>query len=109
MNAPKIPCTMAAALLFALAVFTGCETTDGGGTQVTNNYYGVAYSDPWYHGDYHGDPDVIVIPPPSGNPPDPGLRPTHPIASPPQVSKPSPRPPQIPSTPRPAPRAGGRR
>src|SRR5260221_12686341 len=103
MSTSKISFTFAATLFLASAMFTGCETTDGGGTHVSsNNYYGVGYQDPWYHGDYDDD-DVIIVPPPSGNPPDNGLRPTHPIASPPPVSRPSPRlMPSIPSTPRPA-------
>ena len=115
MNTSKTSFALAAALLCAVGAFTGCETTDGGSAQVTNNYYGVAYNDPWYHGNYHDDPDVILSPPPSGsppssgNPPDQGLHPAHPIALPPQVSKPPPRPtPSIPSRPRPAPRGGGR-
>jgi len=110
MNTSKISFTLTAAFLFAAGAFTGCETTDGGSTQVTNNYYGVAYNDPWYHGDYHDDGDIIVTPPQPGYPPNQGLRPTHPIASPPQVSRPTPPPrPSIPTRPRPAPRGGGRR
>jgi len=127
MNTSKLSFTLAAMLLFVLGMFTACESTDSGSTQVTtNNYYGVGFYDPWYHGDYHDDHDVIVTPPPSdgsppsgnppssGNRPDNGLHPAHPIASPPQVSRPSPRPtPSIPSTPRPASRPasrpGGRR
>jgi len=102
MNTSKLSFSLAAALLFAAGVFTGCESTDGGGAHVSNNYYGMGYQDPWYHGDYDDD-DVIIVPPPSGNPPDNRLRPTHPIASPPPVSRPSPRPmPSIPSAPRPA-------
>lgn len=109
-------------LLFAFGMFTGCESTDSGSTQVTSNvYYGVGFYDPWYHGDYHDDHNVIVTPPrgsspgqgshpiapPPGPPPAEGLRPSHPIASPPDVAA---RPmPSIPSTPRVAPRGGGRR
>jgi hypothetical protein len=111
MNTSKISFTLTAGLLFMTGVFTGCETTDGGNTRVSSStYYGSGYYDPWYHGNYHDDPDVIVSPPPAGNPPDQGLRPTHPIAMPPQVSRPPSRPPpSIPSRPRPAPRGGGRR
>jgi hypothetical protein len=105
MNTSKISFTVAATLLLASGLFTGCASTDEGGTHVSNNYYGVGYQDPWYHGNYHDDDDVIVTPPPV-NPPDQGLRPAHPIAMPP--SRPS-----IPSAPRPAPRpaarGGGRR
>jgi hypothetical protein len=106
MNPFKYTFGLAAALLFALGTFTGCQSTDSGGANVTNNYYGMGYQDPYYYGDYHDDHDVIVTPPPAGNPPDNGLRPTHPIAKPPQA-RPSPQPrPSIPSTPRPAPRGG---
>jgi hypothetical protein len=101
MNMSKFNLIPAASLLFALVLFTGCASTDSDSANVVNNYYGAGYQDPWYHGDYH-DGDVIVTPPPPGNPPDQGLRPTHPIASPP------PRP-SIPSTPRPSPRPAMRR
>jgi hypothetical protein len=107
MNTSKISFTLGAVLLFATGAFTGCETTDGGGTHVSNSYYGVAYNDAWYHGDYHDDGDIIVTPPPV-NPPDQGLRPSHPIARPPQASRPSqPSRPSIPSRPRPSSRGGG--
>ncbi len=131
MNASKISFALSATLLFAAGAFTGCETTDGGSTRVSSGaFYASGYPDPWYYGNYHDDPDVIVSPPPTGNPPDQGLRPAHPIAwpveyspggprqaqavtpraEPPQVSRPPSRPtPSIPSRPRPAPRAGGRR
>lgn len=93
-------------------LLTGCETADHGGGNVTQNYYyGGGYYDPWYYGDYHDDHDhdVVVTPPPGINRPDNGLRPTHPIARPPQVRPtPSPRP-SIPSTPRPSRGSGGRR
>src|SRR5277367_1063931 len=109
MNPSKIPCSLAAALLCALGMITGCESSDGGSTHVTsNNYYGVGFYDPWYYGDYDDDRDVIIVPPRPVSRPDNGLRPEHPIASPPEVSRPSPRPtPSIPSTPRPAFRGGG--
>jgi hypothetical protein len=92
----------AAALAFALAAFTGCESTDGGGGNVSGSvYYGVGFYDPWYHDDYwYDDADIIVTPPP--NRPEAPPRPTHPIAP-----TPAPRPmpaPSIPSMPRPSPR-----
>jgi hypothetical protein len=93
----------AVALTVVLGMFTGCET-DHGGSSTNNYYYRTGYYDPWYYGDCHDDHDVIVTPPPDGQP-DNGLRPTHPIANPPQV-RPSPRP-SIPTTPRPASRGGG--
>src|SRR5208282_1499653 len=118
MNNSKFSFTVAAALLFTLWIFTGCESTDGGNADVTrNNYYGVGFYDPWYHGDYDDDRDVIIVPPRPDNPPSPGappdqgLHPSQPIARPPDVSPPPPndsqmpaaRPmPSIPSTPRPA-------
>ncbi len=83
MNTSKISFTVAATFLLALGLFTGCASTDEGGAHVSNNYYGAGYQDPWYHGNYHDDDDVIVTPPQPGNPPDQGLRPAHPIASPP--------------------------
>jgi hypothetical protein len=101
MNTFKKSFIMAAAPLLALVLFTGCASTDNGSGTVVNNYYGAGYQSPWYYGDYH-DGDVIVTPPPPGNPPDQGLRPAHPIASPPAR-------PSIPSTPRPAPRPAMRR
>jgi hypothetical protein len=92
-------------LLLAFGWSIGCESS-GGGNVSGSVYYGTGFYDPWYYGGYD---DVIVVPPPSGERPDDGLRPTHPIA-PPEVSRPSPRPaPSIPSRPRPAVRAGGRR
>jgi len=110
MSPSKISFTFAAIFLFAPALFTGCESTEGGSTHVTSNtYYGAGYYDPWYYGDYDDD-DVDIVPPPTGGGPDNGLRPTHPIATPPPVARPTPRPrPSIPSTPRPAPRPSGRR
>ena len=110
-----------AAGLFALMLFTGCESTDGGSSRVSvGGYYGGGFYDPWYYGDYNHDHDIVVTPP--VNRPDwgthPGARPEQPIARPPDVSsrppaatpKPAARPmPSIPSTPRPAPafRGGG--
>ena len=101
MNTSRFSFTLTAALLVALGMFTGCASTGSGSSHVSNNYYGVGYQDPWYHGNYD-DHDVIISPPPTGNPPDPGLRPAHPIALPP----PRPAPP---SAPRPAPRPAMRR
>ena len=114
MKPSKLSCKLAAALLLGLGTLTGCQS-DGDGSHVTNNYYGTGYRDPWYYGDYNDNRDVIVTPPPDNNQPgngtpDNGLRPTHPIAKPPQVSRPpSPSRPSIPSVPRPAPRGGGGR
>jgi len=109
MNASKNFICLGAALLFILGFCSGCETTGNESAQV-NYYYGAGYYDPWYHGDYYDDRDIIVTPPPSNRPPDQGLRPTHPIATPPQVSSPSPQPrPSIPTQPRPASRGGGGR
>ena len=108
---------LATTILLGLATFTGCESTDGGSTHTSSTvYYGVGFYDPWYHGDYHYDYDVVVTPPER---PGTGVRPEHPIARPPEVGRPpaaSPLPatrpatrpmPSIPSTPRPAPRGGG--
>ncbi len=92
----------------ALVLLAGCESTDGGASVSGSVYYGVGFSDPWYYGGYYDDPDIIVTPPvepPGGNS---GLKPTHPIATPPSAPAVSPRPmPAIPSTP--MPRVGGRR
>ena len=90
---------LSAALGLAMAAFTGCESTDSGGSSNVSGsvYYGVGYYDPWYYGDWD-DVDVIVTPPdrPDAAPP----RPTHPIATPP-MSTPRPTPmPSIPSMPR---------
>ena len=109
MNTSKNLIRLGAALWVVLGFCSGCETNGNESAQV-NHYYGVGYYDPYYHGDYYDDRDVIVTPPPPDNRPDQGLRPTHPIANPPRVSSPSPQPrPSIPNRPRPAPRGGGRR
>ncbi len=85
----------------AMVAFTGCESTDGGGSNVSGSvYYGVGIYDPWYYGGYYDDPDIIVTPPPS-RPVNPPGRPAHPIA-------PTPRPRPMPSIPS-MPRVGGRR
>jgi hypothetical protein len=134
----RISFYLAAALGLVIGLFTGCESTDSGSVSTsTSVYYGAAFYDPWYHGDYDHDHDVIVNPPPSGGGPpgggDGGLRPEHPIANPPGGSErppsaaqlPAARPPSaatrpaggasarptpsIPSTPRATPRGGGGR
>jgi hypothetical protein len=101
-----------AATMLTLAAFTACESTDGGGGNVSGGiYYGVGFNDPWYYGGYYDDPDIIVTPPDS-NPgrPGSGPRPEHPIASPPPAASPRPMPmPSIPSTPRASFRGGGGR
>ena len=104
--------SLTAALLFVLGVFTGCESTDGGGSARVSGgvYYGAGFYDPWYYG-YWDDPDYIVTPPPPGDrpPSEIGAHPEHPIAKPPP-SAPAPRPtPSIPSTPRPMARPAMRR
>ncbi len=130
----KLVSIIGVTLVLVIGAFTGCESTGGGSTQVsTATYYGVGFYDPWYYGHYDYDHDVIVTPPGPGAPPDQGLRPSHPIAEPPAGSpvqpshpiaqppavsaqppvasqRPAARPmPSIPTTPRAAPRAGGRR
>ena len=88
-----------------VVAFSGCESTDGGGGNVSGSaYYGVGFYDPWYYGDYYDDPDVIVRPPTRPDNP----RPEHPIARPTPPSTPVARPmPSIPSMPRGG--GGGRR
>lgn len=94
------------ASMLALGVWTGCESTDGGGGSVSGSaYYGVGFSDPWYYGGYYDDVDVIVTPP--ANRPEAPVRPEQPIYRP---STPRPMPmPSIPSAPRPMPRPAPRR
>jgi len=103
----------AAWLLLALGIFAGCESTDGGGSYNTTNYYGSGwYGNPYYYDyDDHHDHNGPVAPPPDSQPGRPGgPRPSHPIANPPGVSRPSPRPmPSIPTAPRAAGRSGGGR
>src|SRR5881394_4430078 len=97
MRTGKLSFLLAVTLLLAAGTFTGCESTDSGGSQVSGNvYYGVGFYDPWYYGDYDHDHDVIVLPPSSGVPPGgvppsvPGAHPEHPIARPPdQGARPS--------------------
>jgi hypothetical protein len=106
-------CLGSAASIVALLLFTGCESTDGGGTSVSGGvYYGVGFYDPWYYGGYYGT-GVIVAPPPGYVPPagsqPPGERPVkpeQPIAKPPSSPRPTP---SIPSTPRPMARPAMRR
>ena len=97
--ARKITSNLLPLILFLLAVFVGCETTDERGSSVSGHAaYEADLSDPWYYGAYYNDPDIIVIPPPR---PEPPPQPTHPIVIPP-----GPRPTPMPSIPRaPAPRA----
>jgi|GEM_PF-1729047 hypothetical protein len=100
-----------AVFALALAAFTGCSSTDGGGGGSVSGsvYYGVGFYDPWYYGDYYDDVDIVVTPPDTKPPDRPTAppKPTHPIAP-----TPSPRPTQtpMPSIPRtPMPRASFRR
>jgi hypothetical protein len=96
-------------LLVSIGVFTGCESTDGGGTVSGSAYYGVGFYDSWYYGGYYDDADIVVTPPDRPDRPDRPARPEQPIARPP-ASTPRPTPmPSIPSAPRPMPRGGGGR
>jgi hypothetical protein len=90
-------------LLVSISVFTGCESTDGGGSVSGSVYYGVGFSDPWYHGGYYDDADIVVTPP------DRPVRPEQPIARPPASTPRATTMPSIPSAPRPMPRGGGGR
>jgi len=92
-----------AAVFFALGLFTGCESTDGGSSSASVGvYYGVGFYDPWYYGGDYDHGDIIVTPP---DRPERPVRPEQPIYHP---STPRPTPsPSIPSTPRPAFRGGG--
>jgi len=94
-----------AAVFFALSLFTGCESTDGGGSVSGSVYYGTGFYDPWYYGGSY-DHDDIIVTPPSGRPERP-VHPEQPIYNP---STPRPTPmPSIPSAPRPMPRPAMRR
>jgi hypothetical protein len=97
----KTTLKLSAAVLLAIVGSIGCESTDGGNAQVSGSfYYGVGFYDPWYYGDDHYPPDVIVTPPPDRPMPPPHVE--NPIATPPP-SAPRPTPmPSIPSTPRPS-------
>ena len=88
------------ALLLILFLASGCGSTDEHASQANaGGYYGVGYSDPWYYGDTHYPPDVIVTPPRPVDPP----HVEHPIALPPSGPVATPLP-SIPSVPRVAPR-----
>jgi hypothetical protein len=104
MKKSAAPYKLFSAVSLAMWAFTGCESTDGGGSVSGSVYYGAGFYDPWYYGDYD-DVDIIVTPPER---PDAPARPEHPIATPPSTPRPTPMP-SIPSTPRVAPRGGGRR
>jgi hypothetical protein len=95
---------LVALLSVSVVVFSGCESSGGGGASVSGGvYYGAGFYDPWMYGAGYYPPTVIVTPPP--NPPP---RPEHPIARP--LPAPAPRPmPSIPSAPRPMARPAGRR
>jgi hypothetical protein len=98
------PLKLVAALLLAPWTFTGCESTDGGNAQVSGGaYYGVGFYDPWYHGGYYDDGDIVVTPPDRPDRPDRPVRPEQPIARPPAST---PRPTPMPSMPS---GGGGRR
>jgi hypothetical protein len=85
------------ALLFALGLFIGCESTDGGSSSGGSVYYGTGFSDPWYYGgDYDGG-DLVVAPPPARQ-----VAPAHPEQPIYDPSGPRPTPlPSVPSAPRP--------
>lgn len=101
-------------LLLAPGIFTGCESTDGGGSGATTMYYGVGIYDPWYYGTYDDATDIIVTPPRPGDRPEapppsrperplPPPRPEQPIARPKPEPRLAPQPmPSIPSMPRPS-------
>jgi hypothetical protein len=82
------------ALGLGLVIFAGCESTDGGSTQISGGvYYGAGFYDPWYYGPAYYPPNVVVPPP----------HVEHPIVRPPPSSAPRPTPmPSIPSMPRPS-------
>jgi hypothetical protein len=84
--------------------FTGCGSTDDGGSVSGSMYYGAGFYDPWYYGGHYDDIDVIVTPPDRPDHPAAPPRPTHPIATPP-TPRPMPMPmPSIPTMPRVSPR-----
>jgi len=88
------------ALLLGLS-FSGCESTDSGGSVSGSVYYGAGFSDPWYYGDTYDDVDIIVTPPDRPGDAAPP-RPTHPIAPVPPAPRPMPMPmPSIPRAPMP--------
>ena len=95
MKTLRRPFQFSAAFGLALAFFTGCSSTDTGGSVSGSVYYEAGFYDSWYYGGYYDDVDIIVTPPerPAAPP-----KPTHPIAP-----TPAPRPtpmPSIPSMPR---------
>ncbi|MBK9140174.1 MAG: hypothetical protein IPM17_15640 [Verrucomicrobia bacterium] len=80
-------------------VFAGCGSSGDGSNVSGGMYYGTGFADPWYHGGYYNDVDVIVTPPGGG------ARPEHPVARPLPAPAPAPRPmPSMPAAPRPMPR-----
>ena len=88
---------LAAASLLIMIIFSACESTQETSQPGASAYYDAGLHDPWYYGDDHYPPDVIVTPPEK---PDTTPRPSHPIATPP-MSAPRPTPmPSIPRTPR---------
>jgi hypothetical protein len=102
-------CSFAAVLLM-LGVFTGCESSGGGGDVHGSIYYGVGFSNPWYYGGYYDQGDIIVTPPSPPDRPDRPERPVHPEQPIARPSTSAARPmPSIPSTPRPMARPAGRR
>jgi hypothetical protein len=106
-----------AAVGLALGLFTGCESSGGGGSSASVGvYYGVGFYSPYYYGDYDHDYDIDISPPDRPDRPDRPVRPEQPIARPKDgssrptaaSSQSAARPtPSIPSTPRAAPRGGG--
>lgn len=89
------------AVLLALGTFTGCESTDGGGSVNGGVYYGVGFYDPWYYGGYDDvDIDIDIDTDRPVHPEQPIYRPSTP--------RPTPKP-SIPSAPRPMPRPAMRR
>jgi hypothetical protein len=94
-----------AAVWFAFGLFTGCESTGGGGNVSADAYYGTGFYDPWYYGGYHDGDDIVVTPP--SDRPDRPVHPEQPIYHP-SESRPTPMP-SIPSTPRPMARPAMRR
>lgn len=97
-----------AALALTFVVFTGCESTDGGGSVSGSMYYGVGFYDPWYYGGDYDDVDIVVTPPERPDRPGGGAHPEPPIARPTPAPRPTPMP-SIPSAPRAMPRGGGGR
>jgi hypothetical protein len=82
-----------AGLALAAGLFAGCSSDGGGGDVSGGMYYGAGFYDPWYHGGYYNDVDVIVTPP--------GPRPERPVARPLPAARPMP---SVPMGARPMPR-----